>query len=226
MLTRHHISTRSAAFFIIALGLIAVGFLQGCHDLGSDPLSSLQQPGSIAVLAIHPDTAAIGDTIAIVGSGFGSSQGSSTVRIGGVVAGGIVVWTDTLVRVVVPQTAASGVVVISMNGVSSTARSFSLRGTSVQISFSRDILPIFNQKGCISCHGGSGGLFVGTVAQLLQGGNHGPVIVPGNAGASNIVKKLSPTPPFGDRMPLGGPYLPDALQQTIKDWINQGAKDN
>jgi hypothetical protein len=97
---------------------------------------------------------------------------------------------------------------------------------SQDVSFQQQIKPIFQANGCLSCHGGSGGLFVATVAQLLQGGDHGPAIVPGNADASNIIKKLSPNPPFGDRMPFGGAYLPDSTIQVIRTWINQGAKDN
>lgn len=92
------------------------------------------------------------------------------------------------------------------------------------LTYSANILPVLQQRGCISCHGGSGNLFVGSVAQLLQGGLHGPAIVPGNGAGSNIIKKLSPNPPFGDRMPQGGPYLPDSTIQMIKTWIDQGAK--
>jgi hypothetical protein len=98
--------------------------------------------------------------------------------------------------------------------------------TSSGISFQVSIKPIFQTHGCASCHGGNGGLFVNTVAQLLQGGNHGPAVVPGKADSSNIIKKLNPNPPFGERMPRGGPYLPDSTIQVIKTWINQGAKDN
>ncbi len=94
------------------------------------------------------------------------------------------------------------------------------------VSFSRDIQPILSRHGCNSCHGGSGGLVVATVADILKGGDHGPAIVPGDAGASLIIQKLSPTPPFGDRMPRGGAYLPDATIQIIRDWIEQGAPDN
>lgn len=92
------------------------------------------------------------------------------------------------------------------------------------LTFAANILPIFQQRGCTGCHGGSGGLFVGSVAQLLQGGQHGAAIVPGNGAESNIIKKLSPNPPFGARMPQGGPYLPDSTIQVIKTWIDQGAK--
>jgi hypothetical protein len=94
------------------------------------------------------------------------------------------------------------------------------------VSFQSQIRPIFQQRGCDGCHGGNGGLFVQTIAQLLQGGSHGPVIVPGKADSSNLIKKLSPNPPFGDRMPQGGPYLPDSTIQMIRTWINQGAKNN
>ena len=96
-----------------------------------------------------------------------------------------------------------------------------------EVSFQTNIKPIFQSYGCNGCHGGSGGLFVQTVAQLLQGGLHGPALVAGKADSSNIIKKLSlSTPPFGQRMPEGGPYLPDSTIQVIRTWINQGAKNN
>ena len=98
--------------------------------------------------------------------------------------------------------------------------------SSQDISFSSQIRPIFDRYGCTSCHGGSGGLYVQTVAELLRGGDHGPAIVPGKADQSNLALKISPTPPFLDRMPQGGPYLPDSTIQLIRTWINQGAKDN
>jgi len=94
------------------------------------------------------------------------------------------------------------------------------------ISFANQVSPILQHYGCYGCHGGSGGLFVTSVLQLLRGGDHGPAVVAGKADTSNLVRKLSATPPFGDRMPQGGPYLPDSTLQTIKLWINQGAKDN
>ncbi len=94
------------------------------------------------------------------------------------------------------------------------------------VSFVHQILPIFSNHGCTGCHGGTSGLSVGTVSALMTGGNHGPAITPGNADGSVIVQKISPTPPFGSRMPLGGPYLDDATIALIKQWINEGAKNN
>ena len=97
---------------------------------------------------------------------------------------------------------------------------------SQNVSFQGQIIPVFERYGCFGCHGGSGGLFVQTVPQLLQGGLDGPAVIPGKADTSNIIRKISPNPPFGDRMPQGGPYLPDSTIQLIKLWINQGAKNN
>ena len=94
------------------------------------------------------------------------------------------------------------------------------------VSFAGQVAPIFQRYGCYGCHGGSGGLFVTSVAQLLRGGDHGPAVIAGKADTSVLVRKLSSTPPFGDRMPQGGPYLPDSTLQVIRLWINQGAKDN
>jgi hypothetical protein len=94
------------------------------------------------------------------------------------------------------------------------------------ISFRNQVLPIFIQYGCFQCHGGTNGLVTSTPADLLRGGIHGPAIIPGNASGSLIMGKTSITPPFGDRMPQGGPYLPDSTRNIIRDWINQGAKDN
>jgi hypothetical protein len=94
------------------------------------------------------------------------------------------------------------------------------------VSFKSQIVPFFINYGCDGCHGGNGGLEVQTVTLLLVGGFHGPAIVPGKADSSIMVKKLSANPPFGDRMPQGGPYLSDSTIQILKTWINQGAKAN
>ncbi len=94
------------------------------------------------------------------------------------------------------------------------------------VSYKNDIVPVLENAGCVGCHGGTSGLTVGSVAGLLRGGLHGPAVVPGKADSSNIVRKISPNPPFGDRMPQGGPYLSSVTIQLIRTWIDQGAKDN
>jgi hypothetical protein len=94
------------------------------------------------------------------------------------------------------------------------------------VSFQARVLPILTKYGCTGCHGGSGGLFVGTVVQLLTGGDHGTAVIPSNGANSNLVKKLGTPPPFGSRMPLGGSALPPDTIAVVRAWIDQGALNN
>jgi hypothetical protein len=88
------------------------------------------------------------------------------------------------------------------------------------------VRPLLNKYGCIGCHGGTNNLFVTSVPNLLRGGMNGPAIVPLKPENSILVQKIKPNPPFGDRMPQGGPYLKDAEIQIIVNWIKEGALDN
>lgn len=49
-------------------------------------------------------------------------------------------------------------------------------------------------------------------------------VVPGNPDASFIIRKLEGTQTLGDRMPLFGPYLPQATINVIRLWILNGAQ--
>jgi len=52
-------------------------------------------------------------------------------------------------------------------------------------------------------------------------------VLPGDSGLSFVFNKISEPAPFcGQRMPLLGAPLEDAEQQTIRDWIDQGALHN
>lgn len=52
-------------------------------------------------------------------------------------------------------------------------------------------------------------------------------VLPGDSGRSFVYDKISvPAPLCGQRMPLEGAPLEPAEQQTIKDWIDQGARHN
>ncbi len=117
---------------------------------------------------------------------------------------------------------------VTAGGISanSNAVGVTVQAGTTQVSFSQDVHPLLVQHGCTGCHGGTNGLTVETVADLLRGGNHGPAIVPGDGAGSNLVKKISPNPPFGARMPQGGPFLPDASITTIRTWVDQGALNN
>jgi hypothetical protein len=93
-------------------------------------------------------------------------------------------------------------------------------------SFAGRVLPILVSYGCTGCHGGNGGLFVGSPADLLAGGDHGPAVTAFDAANSLMIKKLSSPPPFGSRMPLGSAALPADTIAVIRSWIDQGARNN
>jgi hypothetical protein len=203
--------------------VIVAGGVEGCKDAGTEPVVQSRAP---AITGVQPDPAAIGDTLTVAGSNFGDAQGNSTVHVGGVPAVVIVSWGPSQIRLAIPAGAAGGTVVVTVNGSASNSAGFTLRAALPPVSFSQRILPIFTQYGCYDCHGGNGGLTVRTVAQLLQGGNHGPAVTPGDADGSLLIKKLISPPPFGSRMPFGSPALPDTTVQVVKTWINQGAPNN
>jgi hypothetical protein len=48
-------------------------------------------------------------------------------------------------------------------------------------------------------------------------------VIPGDPDDSFMIRKLEGTQPLGDRMPQGGPYLPQSTIDVIRQWIANGA---
>jgi len=103
-------------------------------------------------------------------------------------------------------------------------------------SFSLVIQPIFQNNSCAAsnCHGlaESGGLdlrsgsaFASLVNVPAQGESGKVRVIPGNATDSYLVVKLEGRQSFGTSMPVGG-ALSQVDLANIKNWINQGAKNN
>ena len=86
------------------------------------------------------------------------------------------------------------------------------------VSFSKDVWPIFQQY-VVKAHGGKGGVFMENYNDIMN------YVVPGDPENSMLYKAL-----IGDgvqRMPPPPEApLPDAMIQTIYDWIAQGALNN
>lgn len=103
-------------------------------------------------------------------------------------------------------------------------------------SFSQHVWEVFQRRGCAasSCHGGgAGGLSMSsaTVAyEQLVGvpstGTGEVRVIPSDAANSYLVKKLEGTQGAGSRMPLGMTPLDNIDLTNVKNWINQGAKNN
>lgn len=96
------------------------------------------------------------------------------------------------------------------------------------VSFTKDVLPILTQN-CGGCHGATGnargGLRLNSFANLQQGGTNKPLLTINNAANSLIMRRI--TDMGNQKMPPGNrPALSADNIQTIRDWINQGAKDD
>jgi len=75
-------------------------------------------PSRPQVDGINPTSAPVQSAITINGFGFGTSQG--TVTFAGTPAGGIITWSNTQIKAIVPYTAQTGLVRVIAGGVSST----------------------------------------------------------------------------------------------------------
>ena len=97
------------------------------------------------------------------------------------------------------------------------------------MSFADDIAPIL--KGwCVSCHqpGAEGlsasGLDLTSYDGLMKGTKFGPMVVPGQPDASNLIVLIEGRAKI--RMPYGHKPLPNCLRNNIWTWIFEGAKNN
>ncbi|MCO8120775.1 hypothetical protein NHH03_03425 [Stieleria sp. TO1_6] len=88
------------------------------------------------------------------------------------------------------------------------------------ISFTKTVAPILNSK-CGRCHvtASRGGFSSASYAALMKGPPEGVVLFAGDVIGSRLIETIE----TGD-MPRGGGKVSADELQTLKDWINQGAK--
>lgn len=101
-----------------------------------------------------------------------------------------------------------------------------------EVSYKNDVLPIIHDY-CLNCHepGGKGyeksGLDMSTYQSLMKGTKFGTVIKPGDSFTSILIQLVEGRAHASIKMPLGmnGGLAKDKIE-TLKKWVNQGAKDN
>ena len=101
-----------------------------------------------------------------------------------------------------------------------------------EVSFSQDVKPILDSY-CMECHkpGGAGevasGFSMATHETLMKGARFGPMVIAGDAEGSNMVVLMegradpSISMPHGQQKTISKPDI-----QTIRLWIDQGARNN
>ena len=98
-------------------------------------------------------------------------------------------------------------------------------------SYSRDVAPLL-AKNCNECHSPGKEGFVATgfdttsYANVLKGGKFGALVKPGDAftSALNMLVEGRADPKI--QMPHGKEKLADSEIELLKNWVNQGAKNN
>ena len=118
----------------------------------------------------------------------------------------------------------AGVLVACTLGASSRWSLFHKSGH--EVSFSRDIRPIFNQN-CVACHGGvrqkNGVSFIFREEALGVGKSGRRTIVPGKPEQSELIARVSSKDPQV-RMPYHSQPLPPQQIALLRQWIKEGAK--
>ena len=106
----------------------------------------------------------------------------------------------------------------------------------VQTSFANDVQPIFTTS-CTGCHVSGGdrpvltaGSSYAAIRGVDPGTGCGPYVAvgPNTSGSSWLYNKVVAATPCGgaSRMPPGGPFLPAATSNIIRDWIDEGSPNN
>ena len=104
-------------------------------------------------------------------------------------------------------------------------------GCTPQQSYQADIRPIL-KKNCYECHlpGGPGyeksGFSMDNYEHLMKGTKFGEVIIPGASISSSLYLMVAGKTHSTIRMPHDRKPLPEEDVETIKIWIDQGAKNN
>ncbi len=90
--------------------------------------------------------------------------------------------------------------------------------------YARDIAPILEER-CTGCHAAGvkmGSLVTDTYEDLVKGGSHGAILVPGKSAESRLVKYL--TGELKPAMPMDGRHLTKGQVDLFVRWIDAGAK--
>ena len=115
---------------------VATGSISGnAQVLQNGVMSSAIQftVDTLYITSISPNSGVAGTSVTIIGTGFGSSQGTGTVWLGSTTADQIVSWSDTQIVATVASGSVSGVARVEQNGQWSNALPFTVPGGSVTL---------------------------------------------------------------------------------------------
>lgn len=100
-----------------------------------------------------------------------------------------------------------------------------------EISYKANVEPILKQH-CLECHSEKGqgyeksGLLMSTYDNLMKGTRFGAIIKPGDSLSSTLVMLIEGRADASIRMPHGRASMPKEQTNTVRKWVEQGAKNN
>jgi hypothetical protein len=95
-----------------------------------------------------------------------------------------------------------------------------------QVDFLADVQSLLRKR-CFECHAAGneeGGLNLGIRQRVLEGGDHGPVLVPGDSANSRLIHLVGAIDKQETMPPEGGRLLTQEEVGLLRAWIDQGAK--
>jgi hypothetical protein len=104
-------------------------------------------------------------------------------------------------------------------------------GCTREVSYKQDVFPILSEN-CLSCHkvGGAGlaksGLNMETYEGLMKGTKLGPIVTAGSSVSSTLVLLIERQAHPSINMPKDKPPIAADQIKIIRQWIDQGAKNN
>jgi hypothetical protein len=99
------------------------------------------------------------------------------------------------------------------------------------VSFATEVKPILDQS-CVNCHKAAGqgysksGLRLDSYESLMAGTKFGPVVKPGSSISSSLYLVVAGKADPSIRMPHNREPLSSESVELLKNWIDQGAKNN
>ncbi len=224
------------------LGMLSVVLLVSlnCGDDDSptgpgneDKTVTLSSPASNAIVAGDFDVEALLDTSVVRGDNLKSTElivdGTTavidTLPFPAVWGGELVFTLDTDQLAEGSHTLLVRATDLAGNVFDSSTRTFSIQN---DLTYTDDILPILTTGCAVSgCHNSSSmeqGLDLSSYQTMMEGGDHGSVVIPGSAKYSPLIQRVSLSDTSSSRMPFNQDPLDDAIISRLTKWIDDGAK--
>jgi|WetSurMetagenome_2_1015567.scaffolds.fasta_scaffold303038_1 hypothetical protein len=206
---------------IILTGIVAIQ----CSDMGKNPGPDINDPPQITSSA---HTVAVESEVFTYTATAVDPDGTSPLILYQHIPSWLVIEGDSLVGTTPVGAADTSFEAVALDGILVDNLLVSITIATGGVSYSVDIQPVFDNNcafsGCHLAPGQAAGLQLDAYAHVMQGSQHGAVIIKFDANNSLLVHRLEGT--ITPSMPLNGTPLPDFTIQKIREWIAQGARNN